>query len=43
MHSIRTLIADNGYWAVVLALLAESAGIPVPGEITLLLELSGLL
>ncbi|HEY4843765.1 MAG TPA: DedA family protein [Terriglobales bacterium] len=37
MHSIRTLIADYGYWAVVLALLAESAGIPVPGEITLLL------
>jgi membrane protein DedA with SNARE-associated domain len=37
MHSLRTFIADYGYWAVVLALLAESAGIPVPGEITLLL------
>jgi membrane protein DedA with SNARE-associated domain len=37
MHSLRAFIADYGYWAVVLALLAESAGIPVPGEITLLL------
>jgi membrane protein DedA with SNARE-associated domain len=37
MHSLRTFIADYGYWAVALALLAESAGIPVPGEITLLL------
>ncbi|MGA7634722.1 MAG: DedA family protein [Terriglobales bacterium] len=37
MHSLRTFIADYGYWAVVLALLAESAGIPLPGEITLLL------
>jgi membrane protein DedA with SNARE-associated domain len=35
--SLRTLIADYGYWAVALALLCESAGIPVPGEITLLL------
>jgi membrane protein DedA with SNARE-associated domain len=35
--SLRTLIADYGYWAVALALLCESAGIPAPGEITLLL------
>ena len=34
---LRALIADYGYWAVALALLAESAGVPVPGEITLLL------
>jgi membrane protein DedA with SNARE-associated domain len=37
LQSLRTFIADYGYWAVVLALLAESAGLPVPGEITLLL------
>ena len=36
-HSLRAFVADYGYWAVALALLAESAGIPVPGEITLLL------
>ena len=40
-HSIfdflRTFIADYGYWAVALALLCENAGIPVPGETTLLL------
>ncbi len=36
-HSLRSFIADYGYWAVVLALLSESAGLPVPGEITLLL------
>jgi membrane-associated protein len=35
--SLRTFIAEYGYWAVALALLCESAGIPVPGEITLLL------
>ena len=35
--SLRAFIANYGYWAVVLALLSESAGIPVPGEITLLL------
>jgi len=33
----RTFIADYGYWAVALALLCENAGIPVPGETTLLL------
>jgi membrane protein DedA with SNARE-associated domain len=34
---LRAFIAHYGYWAVALALLSESAGIPVPGEITLLL------
>jgi membrane-associated protein len=37
IHSLRAFVADYGYWAVALALLSESAGIPVPGEITLLL------
>ncbi len=36
-QSLRAFIADYGYWAVAVALLSESAGIPVPGEITLLL------
>ncbi len=36
-HALRAFVADYGYWAVALALLAESAGIPVPGELTLLL------
>jgi membrane-associated protein len=35
--SLRTFVADYGYWAVALALLCENAGIPVPGETTLLL------
>lgn len=35
-HSLRTFVADYGYWAVALALLCENAGIPVPGETTLL-------
>src|SRR5271155_5570898 len=35
--SLRAFIADHGYWAVALALLCENAGIPVPGESTLLL------
>jgi membrane protein DedA with SNARE-associated domain len=34
---LRTFVADYGYWAVALALLFENAGIPVPGETTLLL------
>ncbi len=34
---LRTFIAGYGYWAVALALLCENAGIPVPGETTLLL------
>jgi len=37
LDSLRTLIADYGYWAVALALLCENAGLPVPGETTLLL------
>jgi membrane protein DedA with SNARE-associated domain len=36
-HSLRAFVVEHGYWAVVLALLSESAGVPVPGEITLLL------
>lgn len=36
-HTLRAFVADYGYWAVALALLCESAGLPVPGEITLLL------
>lgn len=36
-HSLRDFVADYGYWAVALALLCENAGIPVPGETTLLL------
>jgi membrane-associated protein len=35
--SLRSFIADYGYWAVAVALLCENAGIPVPGETTLLL------
>lgn len=34
---LRAFVADYGYWAVALALLCENAGIPVPGESTLLL------
>jgi membrane-associated protein len=34
---LRAFVADYGYWAVALALIAESAGLPVPGEIALLL------
>ena len=36
-HSLREFVATYGYWAVALALLCENAGIPVPGETTLLL------
>jgi membrane protein DedA with SNARE-associated domain len=36
-HSLREFVANYGYWAVALALLCENAGIPVPGETTLLL------
>ena len=35
-YSLRTFVADYGYWAVALALLCENAGLPVPGETTLL-------
>jgi membrane-associated protein len=33
---LRWFFAEFGYWAVVIALLLENAGIPVPGETTLL-------
>jgi membrane-associated protein len=36
-YYVRTFVADYGYWAVAVALLCENAGIPVPGETTLLL------
>lgn len=36
-HSLRGFVAEYGYWAVALALLGENAGIPLPGESTLLL------
>jgi membrane protein DedA with SNARE-associated domain len=36
-ENLRAFVADYGYWAVALALLCENAGIPVPGESTLLL------
>src|SRR5581483_7946307 len=35
-HAIRDALLHYGYWAVLGALLAEDAGIPVPGETTLL-------
>lgn len=34
---LRLLLVEHGYWAVALALLLENAGLPVPGETTLLL------
>jgi membrane protein DedA with SNARE-associated domain len=36
-HTIRYLLVHWGYWAVVLGLLAENAGMPIPGETTLML------
>jgi membrane protein DedA with SNARE-associated domain len=36
-QSLRSFVGEYGYWAVALALLCENAGIPVPGESTLLL------
>ena len=33
---LRWFFAEFGYWAVVMALMLENAGIPVPGETTLL-------
>jgi membrane-associated protein len=41
IHALRDFIAAYGYWALALLLLSESAGLPVPGEIALLLA-SGL-
>lgn len=37
LETLRGFIADYGYWAVAVALLCENAGLPVPGETTLLL------
>lgn len=37
LDTLRGFIADYGYWAVAVALLCENAGLPVPGETTLLL------
>ena len=37
LEALRAFIVQYGYWAVALALLCENAGIPVPGETTLLL------
>lgn len=37
LDALRAFIADYGYWAVAVALLCENAGLPVPGETTLLL------
>ena len=36
LHFLREFVADYGYWAVALMLLCENAGLPVPGETTLL-------
>jgi len=36
LQHLREFVVDYGYWAVAIALLAENAGIPVPGETTLL-------
>ncbi len=35
-HAIRHFLVSWGYWAVLLGLLGESAGVPVPGETTLM-------
>jgi membrane protein DedA with SNARE-associated domain len=36
VHWLRAFVVDYGYWAVAIALLCENAGLPVPGETTLL-------
>lgn len=35
-HTIRSLLVSWGYWAVLAGLMGESAGVPVPGETTLM-------
>ncbi len=35
-HLVRHALVSWGYWAVLIALLAEDAGLPVPGETTLM-------
>ena len=37
LEFLRNAVAEYGYWAVGAALLAENAGVPVPGETILLL------
>src|ERR1700736_2622648 len=37
LELLRNAVAHYGYWAVGAALLAENAGVPVPGETILLL------
>ena len=37
IETLRQLLIEYGYWAVALTLLAENAGIPVPGETILIL------
>jgi membrane protein DedA with SNARE-associated domain len=37
VHWLRAFVVDYGYWAVAAALLCENAGLPVPGETTLLI------
>lgn len=36
-HAVRYFLVHWGYWAVILGLMAEDAGLPVPGETTLML------
>jgi membrane protein DedA with SNARE-associated domain len=36
-HFLHQFVAQYGYWAIATALIVEGVGIPVPGEITLLL------
>jgi hypothetical protein len=35
-HVIRHALVQYGYWAVIAGLIAENAGLPVPGETTLM-------
>ncbi len=35
-HVVRHVLVSWGYWAVLLALLGENAGLPLPGETTLM-------
>ena len=35
-HTIRYFLVHWGYWAVIVGLMAESAGVPIPGETTLM-------
>ncbi len=35
-HTIRSFLIDWGYWAIVLGLMGECAGLPLPGETVLM-------